>query len=234
MRKPYLLATLAASIASIVLVSMYATAQGPIRQPARPAYGAPPVAMVDVMYIFKNYPRFEAKMKQLKDDVERREHLVKQQGSDITRLYKELQQLNVGTLDYKKLEENIAGRSAQLSVRVKLQKKEILQWEAKILHDTYQEVLYEVGHYAKANGIGMVVRFNGEPVDVAIPQSMLGYINKPVVWFAQDRGIDITKIVLDRLIARSGGPPGNPPNTNRLGNAPPTRHGVGSNYPRTR
>jgi len=216
-RKPYLLAALAASVASIVLVTTYAPAQSPVRQPVRPAYNAAPIALVDISYIFKEHLRFKAKMEQMKADVERAEAEVKSQRTMIVRLAEQLRELRSGTPDYKSLEEEITKRQADLSVRVSLQKKEFLQSEAKIYHDTYQEVLYEVDHFAKAKGIAMVLRFNGDPVDTENPQSVLTYINKPVVWYSQDR--DITKVVLDQLNQR--GPATNPRVTNK-----PARPGV--------
>ena len=221
MRKPYLWAALAASVASIVLVSIYAPAQTPGRQPVRPAYNAAPVALVDISYIFKKHLRFKAKMEQMKADVVRAEEDVKTQRTMIIRLAEQLRELRSGTPDYKSLDEEITKRQADLSVRVNLQKKEFLQNEAKIYHDTYQEVLYEVDHFAKANGIAMVLRFNGDPVDIDEPQSVLTHINKPVVWYSQDR--DITKVVLDKLNRR--GPAANPRVSEN-----PTRPGV---FPRT-
>jgi len=38
------------------------------------------------------------------------------------------------------------------------------------------------------------LRFNGEAVDVDRPDSVLTYINKPVVWY--DRELDITEHIL--------------------------------------
>jgi hypothetical protein len=50
----------------------------------------------------------------------------------------------------------------------------------------------------------MVMRFNGDPVDVDKPDSVLSFINKPVVYY--DKSRDITPIILDSLIKRSGAP----------------------------
>ncbi|MEE8450621.1 MAG: OmpH family outer membrane protein [Thermoguttaceae bacterium] len=201
MRKPFLLAALAASVTLIVLVGMYASAQGPgplpARQPVRPAYSGSPIALVDVSYIFKEHLRFKTKMTEMKADVERAEADVKEIRTTIMRLAEQLQLLRIGSPDYKALDEEITKRQADLAVRVQMQKKEFLRREAKIYYQTYQEVLYTVDNYAKNNGISMVLRFNGDPVDMEVPQSVLQHINKPVVWYAQDR--DITKVVLDQL-----------------------------------
>lgn len=223
MRKPFLLATLAASVALIALVGMYASAQMPARPPVRPAYSGSPVALVDISYIFKEHVRFKGKMTQMKADVDRAEAEVKEIRNNIVRLSERLRDYTPGTPDYKSIEEEITNRQATLAARVQLQKKEFLQREAKIYYDTYQEVFSEVDYFAKANGIAMVLRFNGDPVEKGIPQSVLQHINKPVVWYAQDR--DITKVVLDRLNMRGPATSGT-----RVG-VQPTRPGV---YPQPR
>lgn len=204
MRKPFLLATLAASVALIVLVGMYASAQMPARPPARPAYGGSPVALIDVSRVFKEHVRFKAHMNQMKADVERAESEVKSMRTSMMQLARKLEDWRSGSPEYKGLEEEITQRQADLAVRVQLQKKDFLQREAKIYYQTYQEVLYEVDNFAKHNGISMVLRFNGDSVNMAVPQSVLQHINKPVVWYARDR--DITNLVLDRL----NGPVRNP------------------------
>jgi hypothetical protein len=50
-----------------------------------------------------------------------------------------------------------------------------------------------IGYYAKRHNIGLVIRFNGEPVDPNRREDVLREINKPVPW--QDN-IDITPDVL--------------------------------------
>ena len=86
---------------------------------------------------------------------------------------------------------------------------------AKIYHTAYTEIIQEVNYYCARNGIAMVLRFNGDPVDTgAQPQEILAYINRPVVWHNQ--GLDITQVVLDSLNRRAGAAP-----------APNSRPGVG-------
>jgi Skp family chaperone for outer membrane proteins len=186
-----LLATLAA-VLSLNCFSSLAVAQAP----SKPAAG-PNIALLDVSYIFKNHARFKGQMEEMKADVERAEQQVKTERDAIGKLAERLQEFRKGTPDYKQMEEELAKRGADLQVQVQLQKNEFLQREAKIYHNVYQEIWQVTDYYAKQNGVDMVLRFNGDPVDVERPDSVLSFINKPVVWYQKQ--LDITPAVLQEL-----------------------------------
>ena len=190
--KTYRWAVLAiAVLSSSVFVSNVAA-----QAPARPATG-PSVALLDVSYIFKNHARFKGQMEDMKADVERAEAQVKKERETIIKLAEDLQRFRKGTPDYKALEEELAKRQADLSVQVQLQKNEFLQREAKIYHNVYQEILQVTDYYCKQNTVDMVLRFNGDPVDIDRPDSVLSFINKPVVWY--QKNLDITPTILAEL-----------------------------------
>jgi hypothetical protein len=75
-------------------------------------------------------------------------------------------------------------------------RKEFLEKESKVYYQTYLEVVDAVNYYAKRQNIGLVLRFNGEPVDPNSRDSVLREINKPVV--VQDH-IDITPDIVALL-----------------------------------
>ncbi len=91
----------------------------------------------------------------------------------------------------------MAKRQADLQVRVQLQKNQFLQQEATIYHNVYQEILQATEYYCKQNNIDMVYKFSGDPVDVNRPDSVLNFINKPVVWY--QKSLDITPAILQEL-----------------------------------
>jgi outer membrane protein len=134
----------------------------------------------------------------------------------MNKLNERLQEFRKGTPDYKQMEEELAKRQADLQVQVQLRKNEFLQREAKIYHTVYMEIWQVTDDYAKQNGVDLVLRFNGDPVDVDRPDSVLTFINKPVVWY--QKNMDITPAILGEL-NRSA------PTANRAG-APPMRQGV--------
>lgn len=171
-----------------------------VAPPPRAAAGA--VALLDVNYLFDNHPRFKRMMTEMKGDVQRAEEQVKVERDNIRKLYEKLDQFK-GTPDYKAMEEEAAKRENDLKLQIALQRKEFVQREARIYYNVYQEIQQEVDYYCKQNGIDLVLQFNGTPVDVENPESVLKHINKLPVYYAQDR--DITPIIRRNLEARGGG-----------------------------
>jgi len=201
---------MAVSAACLLLCAVFATqafSQGgvPIRQPGPSQAGsAANIALLDVSYIFKNHPHFKQMMEEMKSDVEAAESSVTKERDTIRKLVEQLDSYRKGTPDYNAMEKEIAEREANLTVKVQLQRKQFLAQEAKIYFTVYKEIEQEVDYYCSNKGIDIVLRFNGDPVDQDKPDSVLSFINKPVVYY--DKGRDITPIILDSLIKRSGAP----------------------------
>ncbi len=117
------------------------------------------------------------------------------------------------------MEEQIANRQAKLAVDVNRQKSDFLQRESMIYHTVYQEILQATDYFCKQRGIDMVLRFNGEPVDVQRPDSVLTFINRPVVWY--DPGLDITDFILQDV----NRPAANPGTADQRNGQPPSPFG---------
>ncbi|MGD0383218.1 MAG: OmpH family outer membrane protein [Thermoguttaceae bacterium] len=218
MKLTRLMAVTAACLLLLCLISSQVFSQGgvPLRQPVAPQAGAGTnIALLDVSYIFKNLPRFKSMMDEMKADVDGAESNVNKERETIRKLVEQLDTFRKGSPDYNAMEKDIAEREANLTVKVQLQRKEFLAREAKIYFTVYKEIEQEVDYYCSNKGIDIVLRFNGDQADVDKPDSVLSFINKPVVYY--DKGRDITKPILDTLIMRSGAPAGG---GNRIGTRP--------------
>jgi Skp family chaperone for outer membrane proteins len=181
----------------------WTSAQAPV---AAPSAGGR-MALLDVSRIFKNHQRFKSMLDQLKADADQAEAKVKSEREAMGQLVERMQEYRKGTPEYKQMEEELAKRQADLTVGVNLQKNDFMQREAKIYHSVYQEIWEATDYFCKQHQIDMVLRFNGEPVDVERPDSVLAHINKPVVWY--DQGLDITDLILKDLNKRSINPNSN-------------------------
>ena len=155
------------------------------------------VAVVDISYIFKNYQRFKAMMDQMKTDVEAAEQVlseerrkINQDAENAAATYKP------GTPEFTREEERLTEVKTKFNLRMQKQRKEFLDREAKIYYQAYLEVNDAVKYYALRNDLGLVLRFNGDPIDPNDRQDVLRAINKPVVF---QNGIDITPDVLRDL-----------------------------------
>ena len=220
MKKSHRWAILALLISFGYLITL-AVAQNPTPPTGQPAGAGPRLALIDITRIFKTHVRFKQMMDEMKNAVQAAETKVKTERDAINRLIQEqLPTLNKGTKDYADLEEQIANRQAKLAVEVNREKSEFLQRESMIYHTVYQEILQATDYFCQQRGIDMVLRFNGEPVDVQRPDSVLNFINRPVVWY--NAGLDITDFVLqdvNRPAANTGtadrGAPPSPFGANR-------------------
>ena len=168
------------------------------------------VAVIDVNFIFKNHERFKQKMDDIKKDIEGFETHLRDERNKIQAKTEELKSLPSGSPQYKLLEEAIASMHTTLSLKTGRKRKEILEREAKVYFNSYQEIEERVSLFADRFGIGLVLRFNSEPMDATSRESVLQGINRAVVF---QRNLNITNMVLEEL--NRGTPPprvsGRPP-----------------------
>jgi Skp family chaperone for outer membrane proteins len=198
-RKSHLTAAIAATLllASLSVVR----AQGP--EPAARPQGAPPVALIDVKFIFKNHPRFAAMRQELKADVERVEGQARADSESIRKMREKLSDFRQGSPEFKDLEERIVQRTSELSARFELQRREFAEREAKIYYAVYQEIMQEVQYYCAAYGVAMVMNFDREKINPDKPEDVIRGVNREVVWY--NAALDISDVILRRLA-----PQGNP------------------------
>jgi Skp family chaperone for outer membrane proteins len=213
-KKTHLLAVSAAGLLSMIFLTPIFSQNTPARSQAAPATGSR-VALVDITKIFKNHLRFKALMNQMKNDVDQAETRVRNQNSEIRALAEKLQSLKPGSQDYKDLEEKITTQRAMLQIDMNKQRKDFMQNEARIYHDVYKEVEEELNYLCQQNAIDVVLKFNGDQVDVNNPDMVFAWMNRPVVWY--NRQLDITQYVVDALNRRA---PAAPVNNNALGRQP--------------
>ena len=175
-----------------------ATAQAPGGPGFSPQMSSgPKIVLIDVNYIFKNHDRFKSMMNDMKNDVKQAEDTVNAEKTRVETLIKRRDEFSKGTNDYRVLDEDITRAKAEMAVKIQSQRNDFLQREAQIYHTVYQEILLATDYFCKQNGIDIVLRFNGDPVDPQRPDSVLQFINRPVVWYQPN--VDITPVILKDL-----------------------------------
>jgi len=188
------------------VVAPVARGQVPTQPAVRPVQAAPVatsaapathVAVIDVGAIFKNHARFKQAMDKMKDEVLAAENRLKGERDRINGLMEQLKGLNVGTPDYRKLEEAIAKAQGDFNVDAQLQKKDFMDREAKVYLQVYTEIEQAVAQFARQNRIAVVHRFDGEPIDASDRNRILGGITKPIVYY--DAQVDITSDIMKML-----------------------------------
>jgi len=217
-RKCLLVAATACFAVSFLTISLKAQQTPPTQprvattgQPApQPGLNAPRYgfAVVDVSYIFKNYQRFKAMMDQMKVDVEGAERTLSDERNAINQEARKLEAFKPGSPEHQREEERITELKTKFNLKMTKQRKEFLDRESKIYYQAYLEVNDAVKYFALRNNIGLVLRFNGDPVDSNQREEVLRAINKPVVF---QNGVDITPDVLRDLDRGRPAPVGSVP-----------------------
>jgi len=194
------------------------TATTPAARPATapaPRTAAPAVrsqvAVVDIGLIFKEHVGFKNKMEDIKKDLEAYDTQMRGQAKRMEELRNQLGQYNPGTPNYKSIEEEMARLRKDLEVDAELKRKEILEREARVYYDVYNEVVNHIRYFANRNGIALVLRFNSEAIEPSSRASVLQGVNRAVVF---QQNLNITRDILDQL---------NPPTGPRTGVIGPPR-----------
>ena len=162
------------------------------------------VAVIDISHIFKSHPGFKAKMDRMKTDVQQFEGQLRQRGQQMKTLQTQLQQYKPTSQEYKSIEAQILKINADGQAQATLKKKDFLQREAKIYYETYNEIVAEVASLAEKHGIGLVVRFNSEPI-TEDRAAILEGVNRAVVF---QKNLNITFAVLENLKRKLAAAPG--------------------------
>lgn len=158
--------------------------------------GPPRVAVVDIKRIFQDDPKFKSEIEKLRIDVQsyQKDTVVRQ--TEITSLQQRLQAMKPGSVERDKAQLLLARLQTELKLRTERRKEEILGREAALYSDTYAKITAAVSRYAKSHAIGLVLRSSHEEIDPNNQKSVLGAVNRMIVY--QD-GLDITDAILAEL-----------------------------------
>jgi Skp family chaperone for outer membrane proteins len=184
------------SICAAVVSMCVVVAQAQTPNPAGANASKYGVAVVDIPYIFKNYEKFRATSETMKKEMETIDASVKAERANLAKAEQLRNSFQQGSAEYKKHDEELARMMAEFQLKTSKLQKDFMERQAKLYYQTYLEVVDAVNTYARSHNIGMVLRFNGEPVNPDRREDVMRDINKQVV--TQDH-IDITPDVLTLL-----------------------------------
>jgi Skp family chaperone for outer membrane proteins len=151
------------------------------------------IAVVDISFVFKNYPQFTTQIEALKKEMETADGALKQDHDRIVALEEQRNTMKPGTDQFKQLDEQLAQQKAQFSIKQGTVRRDFLEREAKIYYQTYSAVSDAVKHFAQQANIGMVLRFNGDQIDPNQREDVMRAIMQPIVF---QNNVDITPDVL--------------------------------------
>jgi Skp family chaperone for outer membrane proteins len=155
------------------------------------------VAVVDVAKILKEHPAIQAEVKRIEKELEAYDAELKQKREELRALVENLKTLTAGTPDYTRQEERIAELDSKLRLEMRRKQQELVEAEARIYYDNYQQIAAAVKRIAEYNKIDLVIRYNSEQMDINNQETVIRGVMKNVVYHSS--ALDITKVTMDLL-----------------------------------
>lgn len=155
------------------------------------------VSLVDVGKVFEAHPVFSTELQKLKAEAEHFKNQSVQLREQMVAKSERLKMLTPGSEEFKRGETELAEELARLEVEQRDTMRKLMQREAQLHYDTYQQVNQLIGQYCAEKGIRLVLRHNDQELDVDNPNSVMQYVNSNVVYYAPGR--DITADIIQRL-----------------------------------
>jgi Skp family chaperone for outer membrane proteins len=155
------------------------------------------VVVVNIGRLLKESQQLKTAMEKMKAEVAKTEKAVKRQRAEITSQREEIDKLPAASDERLKKEEQLSKAEAVMAASVGSRKKALLRQEATVYLDLYKQIEAAIAAYVEENKVDLVVRTTDEKLDINKPDSVLQYINRPVLFAAADA--DITSIIAERI-----------------------------------
>lgn len=154
------------------------------------------VAVLDVGKVFRDHVGFNQRMEDIKKEIQAFEADINRQRQGLSNESKALQQYKAGSPEYKQLETTLAQKTSDLQLRMQLKRKELLEREAQLYYQTYQQIVAAVARIAEQNKISLVVRYDSDEIDPTDRMKVLKGVNRFVV---VQQKLDLTGLVLQQV-----------------------------------
>ena len=178
-----------------------------------PASGGTRVAVIDVSYLIKNSNYFKGQIDSIKGQIDAYKAKLAAEQKAFMQEREKLKQWEPTSQQFKQLEEELTRKQVEARLASAREQKKFLEQEAQVYFNTYTQIENSVKAIATRNGIGVVLRFNGEKMDPKKRDSIMQGVTRYVVY--HDPRLDITPLILNQINPPAiGVRPGPRPNPN--------------------
>jgi len=160
-----------------------------------------PVAVVDMEHVLDNHPTFTAQMEAMKAEFQQTMKDFEERRKKLSESVQQLNsQLNSDSPEFKQREEAIVSQESKLRLDAKNKQEEFDERQARLMYDTYNQIVNGVSIAAKYYKYDLVVRYNRKQstqMNPKKPQSVLYGADREVIYFNTDN--DLTDTVIGLL-----------------------------------
>lgn len=155
------------------------------------------VALVDVGKVFEAHPRFSQELQQLKVEADQFKANSVQLREQMAAKSEKLKIYTPGSDEFRAAETALAQELARLEVEQRDLMRQLMQREAKLHFETYQQVKQLIQNYCQNQGVRLVLRHSDQELNVDDPNSIMQQVNGNIVYYAPGR--DITGAIIQQL-----------------------------------
>ena len=160
-----------------------------------------PVAVVDMEHVLDNHPTFSVQMESMKAEFQQTMKDFEERRKKLSESSQQLNsQLNSDSPEFKQREEAIVSQESKLRLDAKNKQEEFDERQARLMYDTYNQIVNGVAVAAKYYKFDLVVRYNRKQstqMNPKKPQSVLYGADREVIYFNPDN--DLTDVVIGLL-----------------------------------
>lgn len=160
-----------------------------------------PVAVVDMEHVLDNHPTFTAQMESMKAEFQQTMKDFEERRKKLSESIQQLNsQLNSDSPEFKQREEAIVSQESKLRLDAKNKQEEFDERQARLMYETYNQIVNGVSIAAKYYKYDLVVRYNRKQttqMNPKKPQSVLYGADREVIYFNTDN--DLTDTVIGLL-----------------------------------
>ena len=160
------------------------------------------VALCDVGLIFKSHPVFSSELAQLKQQADQFRQETTQLEQQLMQKAEVLRQYEVGSVEFNNAETKLAQEKASMEVQQRDKMRKLMQQEAELHFQTYEQVKQVISTYCQEQGIQLVLRYNSEQEQATSPQEIMQLVNGSVIYHQNRK--DITSNIIQRIAQASG------------------------------
>jgi Skp family chaperone for outer membrane proteins len=162
-----------------------------------------PIGLIDVDRIFKTHQPFLKKLEPIKAEVKELDESIQVRQAELETVASQARKAQPGSADSLRLQQQALKLQTELQQHVATSRQAVQKKEAAVLIECFQKLDAQVGKYAKARGLKLVIKNSDTSLDANQPfPEVLKALNRGVL-YAED--LDITDEILKALDAASSG-----------------------------
>lgn len=158
------------------------------------------VAVLDVAMVFDKCQVFQSRMEAIKAEAEKFKAEMEGQQNAIQTQAARLSEMKPDSEEFRNLESQLTQQTASLQTTARQRNNDLLNREAQIYYDTYQQMQSVVSSLAAEYNITLVLRYDSTPIDPKERGEVVKGVNRSVVY---QRDLDLTQMVIERMAKTS-------------------------------